>query len=117
MKNFKNQKVWQKSIELVKLVYSRTNNFPKEEGYGLTSQIRRASISIPSNIAEGSGRGTKKGFNNFLNIALGSTFELETQLIISVEQNYISRENFDQLNSLLDEIQKMIFGLQKSLNL
>ncbi|MBN1820679.1 MAG: four helix bundle protein [Prolixibacteraceae bacterium] len=78
MKNFKKLKVWEKSIELVKNIYLNTNSFPKEEIYSLTSQIRRSAISIPSNIAEGAGRGTKKEFNNFLNITLGSTYELET---------------------------------------
>jgi four helix bundle protein len=115
MKNFKNLKVWQKGIELVKLIYIKTSNFPKEEIFGLTSQIRRSAVSIPSNISEGAGRGTKKELNNFLNLALGSTYELETQLIISREIGFISNEDFDSLYSILDEIQKMIFGLQKSL--
>lgn len=116
MKNFKKLKVWQKSIELVKLIYKRTSDFPKNEMFGLTSQIRRASVSIPSNISEGSGRGSKKEFNHFLNIALGSTYELETQLIISHEIELISNDDFSELNSIVDEIQKMIIGLQKSLN-
>lgn len=83
MKNFKNLKVWQNGIELVVDVYKRLESFPKEEIYGLTGQIKRSSVSIPSNIAEGSGRGSNKDFNRFLDIALGSSFELETQLIIA----------------------------------
>ena len=114
MKNFKNLKVWQKSIELVKNIYACTNDFPKEELFGLTGQIRRSAVSIPSNISEGAGGGSKKEFNKFLNIAIGSSYELETQLIISHEINFISDENFENLNSRLDEVQKMIFGLQKS---
>lgn len=116
MKDFKNLKVWHKSIELVKLIYQNTKAFPKEEIFGIVGQMRRCVISIPSNIAEGPGRGTKKEFNHFLNIALGSAYELETQLIISNELNFIPNEYFNKSNSLLDEIRKMIFGLKKSLD-
>lgn len=115
MKNFKNLKVWQKGIQLVVDVYKKTQNFPKEELYGLTSQIKRSAISIPSNIAEGSGRGTNKDFNRFLDISLGSSFELETQLIIAHELEFINNENFATMNKQIDEQQKMIIGLQKSL--
>lgn len=115
MKNFKNLKVWQIGIELVVNIYKSTDVFPKEEIYGLTSQIKRSAISVPSNIVEGSGRGTKKEFNHFLDIALGSTFELETQLIIANKLNFLSDQNFEKLNVQLDEEQKMIIGLQKSL--
>ena len=116
MKDFKKLIVWQKSMELVKVIYQNTKTFPTEEQFGLTSQIKRRAISIPSNIAEGSGRGSKKEMAYFLNIALGSAYELETQLIISKEINYLSNENFEISNSILDEIQKMIFGLKKSLD-
>ena len=112
MKNFKNLHVWQKSIELVKKVYENTAELPLSEMYGLTSQIRRSAVSIPSNVAEGAGRGSKE-FHHFLNIAIGSCFELETQLIIAMELQFISEKNFTELNELLSEIQKMIFGLQK----
>jgi len=115
MKNFKNLKVWQNGIEFVVNIYKETEVFPEEEIYGLTSQIKRSAISVPSNIAEGSGRGTKKEFNHFLDIALGSTFELETQLIIANKLNFLSDQNFEKLNVQLDEEQKMIIGLQKSL--
>lgn len=115
MKKFKNLKVWQKGIELVKNIYKSSRKFPKEELYGLTSQMRRSAISVPSNIAEGSGRGTDKDFNRFLDIALGSSFELETQLIIAHELEFLSNESFNNLNKELDEEQKMIVGLQKSL--
>lgn len=114
MKNFKNLIVWQKSMELVKNIYDITNNFPNSEMYGLTSQIRRSAISIPSNIAEGSGR-SRKEMSHFLSIAIGSSFELETQLILSKDINYLNKELFTQINSNLDEVQKMMFGLQKSL--
>ena len=102
MKNFKNLKVWQRGIELVVDVYKKTNNFPNEELYGLTSQIKRSAISIPSNIAEGSGRGSKKDFNRFLDISLGSSFELETQLIIAKRLDFINDDfNFKFDHSLI----------------
>ncbi|RIH64104.1 four helix bundle protein [Mariniphaga sediminis] len=115
MNKFKELKVWQKAIQLVTKIYSRTSNFPKEEMYGIVSQIRRCAVSIPSNIAEGAGRGGKKEFSHFLDIARGSSFELETQLIISKELGFLNQFNFDNLYSELDEIQKMITGLQKSM--
>ncbi len=114
MKNFKNLKVWEKGIQLVVDVYEKTNNFPQEELYGLTGQIKRSALSIPSNIAEGSGRGTKKDFNRFLDISLGSSFELETQLIIAKKLNFIE-EDFTKLSQQIEEKQKMIMGLQISL--
>jgi len=115
MKNFKNLKVWENGIDLVVNVYNKTKSFPKEEVYGLTSQIKRSAVSIPSNIAEGSGRGTDKDFNRFLDVALGSSFELETQLIIANRLNFLSNDSFSQLNEQIDEEQKMIMGLQKKL--
>ena len=83
MNYFKELKVWQKAIDLVTEIYTKSQEFPKEELYGLTSQIRRSAVSIPSNIAKGCGRKTNKDFANFLGISLGSAFELETQLIIA----------------------------------
>ncbi len=115
MNSFKDLKVWQKSFMLVKDVYLKTKGFPKEEQYGLTQQIRRASVSIPSNIAEGAGRGSSKQFEYFLSIALGSSFELETQLLLSKELRYITEDELLNLSENLIEIQKMIRGLQKSL--
>ena len=116
MNNFKELKVWQRAIELVILIYKITQTFPKEEVYGLTSQIRRAASSIPSNIAEGAGRMSPEDFIHFLNIARGSSFELETQLIIAHELNYVNQPDFESLTQKLDEIQKMISGLQRSIN-
>ena len=105
--------VWKKSIEFVAEIYKMTKDFPKEEIYGLTSQIRRASVSIPSNIAEGAARNSTKEFIQFLYIALGSASETETQLIIAKEIGYLENNSF-----LLDEIKsirKMIVGLVKYL--
>ena len=115
MKNFKNLKIWKKGIDLVVNVYNKIDHFPKEELFGLTSQIKRSAISIPSNIAEGSGRGTDKDFNRFLDVALGSSFELETKLIIAHRLKFLNDENFTWLNEQLDEEQKMIIGFQKTL--
>lgn len=116
MNKFKDLNVWQKAIQLVTKIYSQTADYPKEEIYGITSQIRRCAVSIPSNIAEGAGRGSKKEFSHFLDIAKGSSFELETQLIISSNLGYLKQIYFEELNSELIEIQKMITGLQKSIN-
>jgi four helix bundle protein len=115
MKNFKNLNVWRKGIDLVVNVYKKSKQFPKEEIYGLTSQIKRSAISIPSNIAEGSGRNSDKDFNRFLDISLGSSFELETQLIIAHELEFLSDNDFNELNEKVIEEQRMITGLQKTL--
>jgi len=116
MHNFKELKVWKAGIGVTKVVFQLTRSFPNEEKYGLISQMIRSAISIPSNIAEGSGRKSNKDFYHFLNIALGSSFELETQMIIANEFNYINQESLDSTCKLIVDIQKMIYGLQKSLN-
>jgi four helix bundle protein len=116
MHNFKELKVWKAGIEVTKVIFQLTKSFPSEERYGLISQMVRSAISIPSNIAEGCGRKTNKDFYHFLNIALGSSFELETQLIIAKEFNYINQEKLDNTCKSIMDIQKMINGLQKSLD-
>lgn len=98
--------VWQKAMELTKQVYLTTKSFPKEEVYGLTSQIRRCAVSIPSNIAEGKGRGSDKEFVRFLQISLGSLYELQTQLELALSFNYI--KNIDNILDLSLEIEKML---------
>lgn len=103
--------VWQKGIELVKDIYSITKNFPREELYGLTSQIRRAAISIPSNIAEGWGRGTTKNYLQFLQISRGSLFELETQIIIANKQDYVNQENCSNIIDKINELGRMLNAL------
>jgi four helix bundle protein len=97
------------------LLYEITNEFPASEIYGLTNQIRRAAISIPSNIAEGQGRNSAKEFNQFLAISLGSTAELETQLIIAKEIDYLNEEQLNPLIERLDIIRKMLKSLAKTL--
>lgn len=107
--------VWQKAVALVIAVYKLTNNFPKEEVFGLTSQMRRAAVSIPSNIAEGRSRGTKKDFVQFLRVALGSCSELETQ--IEIAKAVIDRKvNYDTVHSLLNEVVKMLSSMIRKLN-
>ena len=101
--------VWQKSMNLAKETYQLTKSFPKEEIYGLTSQIRRCAISIPSNIAEGKGRGSDKEFVRFLQISLGSLYELNTQLELSYDLNYI--KNTKTIFDLSFEIEKMLNSL------
>lgn len=117
MNYFKELKVWQKAIELVTDTYLKTQTFPKDEIYGLTSQIRRCSVSIPSNIAEGCGRKTEKDFGNFLGISLGSAFEFETQLIICKNLSYINKEDFNYLEAEIQHIQNMIIKLQSKLEI
>ena len=115
MKKFKDLNVWKRAMELVKMVYTITKGFPEEEKFGLTSQMRRSAVSIPSNIAEGSGRDSDKEFNHFLFIARGSTYELETQLIISEEIGLLNSEELKMFSERIDEIQRMITNLQKKL--
>jgi four helix bundle protein len=86
--NFKNLNIWKLSVDLTNEIYNLTDNFPKSELFGLTSQIRRCSVSVASNIAEGSSRSSNKDFNRFLEISLGSLYELQTQIIISANRNY-----------------------------
>lgn len=111
MGNYKELIVWQKSVDLVTDIYSCTKNFPKEELYSLTSQIRRSSISIPSNIAEGHSRRSQIDYLQFLKIARGSCAELETQLIISKNLNYLNTDEFDHLSKKSEEIAKMLNSL------
>lgn len=117
--SFKDLKIWQKSIVLINQTYSLSNNFPSNEKFGLTSQINRASVSVASNIAEGWGRESKKSFIQFLRISRGSLFELDTLLIIAVNQNYLNDSDYDQLLMQINEIGKMInsliFSIEKKL--
>ena len=115
MKNHKELIVWQKSMLLVEEVYRLVKMLPKEETYALSDQMRRAVISIPSNIAEGNGRESEKEFLHFLAIAQGSNAELETQLIICQRLGYISPEDINQALLLQEEISKMLRSLIKKL--
>jgi four helix bundle protein len=115
MHNFKELIVWQKARKLVKETYLIIGLFPEEEKYGIVSQIRRASVSIPANIAEGAGRNTDKDFGRFLDIANGSCFELETLLILAVDLDYLSKSKYDIILKDIEEIEKMIYGLRNKI--
>jgi four helix bundle protein len=114
--NFRELKIWKDSIEFTKDIYILISSFPSDEKFGIISQIKRSAVSIPSNIAEGSGRGSNIEFSRFLGIALASAYELETQLIIANKLGFIDLDNFNNCLSKLHEIQKMIFSFQKTLN-
>jgi four helix bundle protein len=111
VKNFRKLNVWEKSHQLTLNIYKSTSSFPKEELYGLTSQMRRAASSIPSNIAEGCGRNTQPQFARFLNIAFGSASELEYQMILSKDLNFIKEKTFDELINNVTEIKRMLWAL------
>ena len=111
VRSYRELKVWQKGIESVKLTYKLTQSFPKSETYGLVSQMQRAAVSIPSNIAEGRGRQPTNEFRQFLHVAVGSAAELDTQLTVAVELGYITAESAQALFDLILEIRKMIYAL------
>ena len=108
-------KIWNKAIDLTVDVYKATASFPSDERFGLTSQSRRAAVSIPSNIAEGAGRNSMKEFNNFLGIANGSSYELQTQLVIANKLEMLDINLLNPLLSQIDELQKMTYGFQQML--
>lgn len=112
--HYKDLIVWQKAMDLVCLIYEITKAFPKEELYGLTSQIRRAAVSVPSNIAEGQGRKSTAEFRHFLSIARGSLAEVETQLIIAVRLNYLGKSQFQEIMDIHEEVSKMVFAILKT---
>ena len=116
MFNFQQLDVWQLSIEFADNVYKATEGFPSHELYGLMSQLRRASVSISSNIAEGSGRGSNKEFQRFIGIAYGSLMECVSQLEICRRRNYVTPENYASLNSHGDRIARMLSRLRESLH-
>lgn len=116
MHNFKELKIWQKSIDFTKDLYDLFADYPDFEKFGLTNQMRRSVVSIPSNIAEGSGRDSNKEFRRFLAISLSSAYELETQIILSYKLGFITEKRFNEFSKSLQEIQRMIFGFRKSLS-
>lgn len=113
--SYKDLIVWQKALDLVEMVYQVTRAFPKEELYGLTNQLRRAAVSIPSNIAEGHARSSTQEFHRFLSIAKGSLAEVETQLLIAQRLGYLSNDQLAPILSLQTEINKMANGLMAKL--
>jgi len=115
VKNFRELIVWQKALDLVEEIYKASKSFPNDELYGLTSQIRRAVVSIPSNIAEGQGRDSTREFRRHLSIAYGSLCEVQTQIIIAQRLIYLKEEQVIRLLSMTDEVARLINGLSNSL--
>lgn len=114
--SYKDLIVWQKSVELAKKIYNLTRKFPKDELYNSVSQMRRAAISIPSNIAEGNGRSHGKEYGHFLSIAYGSALELETQLIITKDLDFAGKGEYDVVEGLLIEVLKMLNKMKNTSN-
>lgn len=115
-KPHRNLLAWQKAMDLALSVYQITGNFPREEIYGLTSQLRRAAVSVPSNIAEGAADRTKQQFSNFLSNAIGSLNEIDTQLELAFRLGYLKAHDYDRLQRMLDECTALTYGLRKSVN-
>lgn len=115
MKNFKELRIWEKGMDIAVKCFRLTDKFPKEEKFGLSLQITRAGVSIPSNIAEGSSRSSEKEYLRFVEIALGSAYELETQLLIAQRVNYRDQELMTQVISEINDEQKMLMGFAKKL--
>ncbi|MGG6231917.1 four helix bundle protein [Tenacibaculum sp. SDUM215027] len=111
MRNFRNLDIWKQGIEIVKLIYNLSERLPSEEKFGLRSQITRAAVSIPSNIAEGASRNSEVEFKRFLEISIGSLFEIETQLVIIEELGFISSKELKPIFELLEKETKMINSL------
>ena len=114
MRDFKKIQVWERSHHLVLRIYRLTSDFPKDELYGLTNQMRRAATSIPSNIAEGCGRNSQVELARFVHIAGGSASELEYQLLLANELGYISESNYSELDKEVNEIKRMLHGFEKA---
>ncbi len=116
MRKYKDLKIWERSVELATSIYQITTTFPPEEKFGLISQMRRASVSVPSNIAEGAGRSSDKEFKRFLDIAYGSLYELQTQLIISAKLKFVDQSTTSKIDAEIIEIQKMIYTYAQRFN-
>ncbi len=115
MRPHENLEVWKQAIEFVLSIYKKTKGFPTDERFGLTSQIRRASVSIPANIAEGAARQSDKEFLQFLAIAQGSCSEVETELLIGSKLGFLPQPEYDELKAAADSIGRMLVGLSKHL--
>ncbi|NCB69667.1 MAG: four helix bundle protein [Bacteroidia bacterium] len=116
MHNFKKLDIWIKSMDLASDIYLLTNSFPGIERFGLISQMQRSAVSIPSNIAEGSAKSSNKDFARFLEMSIGSSFELETQLILASKLNYVDSEISISTQNKINELQKMIIGFKNKLD-
>ena len=116
MHNFKKLDIWMKSMDLASEIYLLTNSFPNVERFGLISQMQRSAVSVPSNIAEGSAKSSNKDFSRFLEMSIGSLFELETQLILATRLNYLESEVSISTQNKINELQKMIIGFKNKLD-
>lgn len=117
MHRFKDLEIWKRSRIFCSKIYAETANFPENEKFGITNQLRRASVSIPSNISEGSSRASNKEFSRFLEIAIGSAYEIETQLLISNDLKFLEFETLESLSNELEEIIKMISKFRSTLKI
>lgn len=115
MRDFRQLNVWDESHKLTLEIYRITKDFPKDEQFALTSQIRRASVSIASNIAEGCGRGSNKEYAQFIQIALGSAYEIDYQLLLSKDLGYLNLENYNYLNEKIDKVKRQLANLLKKI--
>jgi four helix bundle protein len=115
MHNYKELKIWKLAMKLAEKIYLITQKFPEEEKYGLKSQMRRCAVSIPSNMAEGAGRNGNKEFNQFLGIALGSLFELDTQVELSHSFKYISKADYEDVLDNIEQIRRMTYSFKQKL--
>lgn len=116
MKDFRGLKVWEKAHQLTLLIYRESKNFPNEEKYALTSQLRRSAASVPTNLAEGCGRGPDREFSRFVQVAMGSASEVEYLLLLCHELGYLEDEVHQQLDELTSEVKRMLASLLKKLN-
>jgi len=116
MRNFRELRIWQRSMDLAEMVYKLTDSFPKEKRFGIISQLRRCVVSIPSNISEGAGRGTNKQFRYFLEMSMGSCNESQTQLELSFRPGYINKEVLDKISDEAIQIYKMVLRFYNSLS-
>lgn len=116
IRSYKDLIVWQKSMEMVRLIYRSTRAFPNDEKFGLVSQLRRAAVSVPSNIAEGYGRNSTQDYVRFLRMAIGSIYEVQTQVEISFGENFLTEQAYRNITKLLVEIEKMSVSLVKKID-
>ena len=117
MHNYNNLQIWQQAMDLVEDIYKLTASFPTEEKFGLVSQMTRAAVSIPSNIAEGAGRNSDKDFAHFISIAIGSLYELNTQIVLSERLGYINQTQSQELQKKLDYLQRKSVSFKSKLNI
>jgi len=116
IKSYRDLIVWQKSMDMVRIIYSETRAFPNEETFGLVSQLCRAAVSVPSNIAEGYGGNSTQDYVRFLRMATGSAYEIDTQLEIALREGFLPQQSYGTISKLIDEIQKMLIALSRKID-